>query len=280
MPAIPNVIRRGAIYYWRRRLPKSAATSLGCKQVLLSISLCTADSGIARRKGARMTAFSLDVFEYGRQNMVTQEQLTNIMRHEAQRLYQDLTEQAAFDRANGGLESIDKFGLNPKAFAQVMAETNRRRAGVMKDLRPDAPEVSALKAIGWTDRMVEVLVNNIELNSYFSSIAHSPEYLAEIAAKYGILEPIAPEHLSMMDSALLRGSAAAFDKHAKSLSIDGNDDFKTAIEVPPVSIIPSHPLQISGVRRLLKQFLLCYYLIKQGRLNGALKQGRKAKPLL
>jgi hypothetical protein len=242
MPAIPNVIRRGAIYYWRRRLPKSAANGLGCKQVILSISLCTADSGIARRKGARMTAISLDVFEYGRQNMVTQEQLTNIMRHQAQMRYQDLTEQAALERANGGLKSTDKFGLNPKAFAQVMAETNRRRAGVMKDLRPDAPEVSALKAIGWTDQMVKVLLDAIELNSYFSSIAHSPEYLAEMAAKYGILEPIATEHLSMMDSALLRGSAAAFDKHAKTLSIDGNDDFRTAFEVVPVSFVTSAPL--------------------------------------
>jgi hypothetical protein len=105
MPAIPNVIRRGATYYWRRLLPKSAANGLGCKPVLLSISLFTADSGIARQKGARMTAISLDVFEYGRQNMVTQEQLTNIMRHQAQIRYQDLTEQAALERANGGLES-------------------------------------------------------------------------------------------------------------------------------------------------------------------------------
>ena len=67
MPAIPNVTRRGAIYYCRRRLSRSEGRSSS----FVSISLRTADSRIARQRSARLTAVSHDLFEYGRRGMLT-----------------------------------------------------------------------------------------------------------------------------------------------------------------------------------------------------------------
>ncbi len=109
MPLIPNVIRRGAIYYWRRRWPHQA----DCEGVFLSVSLWTADSRLARRRFARLTFISHDLFEYRRQGMLTDDQVTAIMRHQAREIGEFLAEQAAIDRIRGGLKPRNLLGVDP-----------------------------------------------------------------------------------------------------------------------------------------------------------------------
>ena len=76
MPAIPHVIRRGAIYYWRRRLPRSTH----CARRLITLSLETADPRRARQKAAWLTARSQHAFERAREGMLNETEIKAIMR--------------------------------------------------------------------------------------------------------------------------------------------------------------------------------------------------------
>ncbi len=59
MTGIPHVIRRGAIYYWRRRLPPLDR----CKARLITLSLNTANHGLPRNARPHLTAKSQQPFE-------------------------------------------------------------------------------------------------------------------------------------------------------------------------------------------------------------------------
>ncbi len=57
MPAIENVTRRGAVYWWRRRV-RFAALDLHPITIATTVSLLTKDQVIARRRAAAMTGQS------------------------------------------------------------------------------------------------------------------------------------------------------------------------------------------------------------------------------
>ena len=59
MPAVSHVFRRGAVYYWRRRIIGVPAGDA----VVVVVSLGTKDQDVARRRGAALTHMSEQLFE-------------------------------------------------------------------------------------------------------------------------------------------------------------------------------------------------------------------------
>lgn len=60
MPTVSHVFRRGAVYYWRRRIIGVPGGESGSVVV---VSLDTKDQGVARRRGAALTHMSEQLFE-------------------------------------------------------------------------------------------------------------------------------------------------------------------------------------------------------------------------
>ena len=89
MPAVYHLSRRGAVYYWRRRLPSGhAALPLG----VIAISTGTKDQDDARRIGALLTLMSQDLFEQIKRGHLTPDEtkaiLVAVARQHAVRLAQ------------------------------------------------------------------------------------------------------------------------------------------------------------------------------------------------
>lgn len=224
MSMIPHVFRRGAIYYWRRRLPCDGRCRMGC----VSVSLRTADTRLARMKAISLTARSLADFEQVRRGMLSREQINAVIRIKARQVDEELTAQLVHDQINGGLPSEGMMGLAWDQHATVMAETNRRRASALADKSPTAGEIEILKARGWTPQMLHVLEGVLGLRGYFGSTAHRKEHLQDLAREIGLTDNEPEEVLRHIDMAALRGSAAAYDKFAKAFAINPDDDLTVA----------------------------------------------------
>ncbi len=79
MPAIPHVIRRGAAYYWRRRLPATLAQTR--KSATLILGLRTSDSRRARFLAGQVTALvDLHFLPAVMNQRLSQKQIQNIFR--------------------------------------------------------------------------------------------------------------------------------------------------------------------------------------------------------
>ena len=74
----PNLVRRGAVYHWRRRLPRSLVSFIGCTH--LRISLNTKDSKKARHFGAHLDAMAMDVFSARSTQVMSRAQLAQLFR--------------------------------------------------------------------------------------------------------------------------------------------------------------------------------------------------------
>lgn len=81
MPAIDNVTRRGAVYWWRRRV-RFAALNLDPITVVTMVSLQTKEQAVARRRGAAMTGRSevvrMSLYEKIERDGLTAEQATSL----------------------------------------------------------------------------------------------------------------------------------------------------------------------------------------------------------
>lgn len=76
MPCGSHLVRRGAVYYWRRRF---GGPALGCRAQIVTVSLATKDKAEARRRGARMTLTSEQVAEDIRRGRLTPDEAKAIL---------------------------------------------------------------------------------------------------------------------------------------------------------------------------------------------------------
>ncbi|VXC74842.1 integrase [Sphingomonas sp. AX6] len=104
MPAIENVTRRGAVYWWRRRV-RFAAGSLPPITVATTVSLLTKEQGIARRRGAALTGGSEDIrmslYERIEREGLTAEQVTTLFQEEIVRYRNMLAHQQTTIQEDG-----------------------------------------------------------------------------------------------------------------------------------------------------------------------------------
>ncbi len=96
MPAVSHVFRRGAVYYWRRRIPAAPDAGPGC---VLILSLGTKDQDEARRLAAALTHMSETVLEEARRGRLTPSEAQAIMLAVALEQIETLKRAAIADRA-------------------------------------------------------------------------------------------------------------------------------------------------------------------------------------
>ena len=106
MPAIPHVVRRGAVYYWRRRIPAGLAESRGSATLLLGLR--TRDPRQARYRAAEITALAdLWFFPAVMNQRLNQPQLQNIFREVFTRHLDKLEAVAARERIEPKFDAAD-----------------------------------------------------------------------------------------------------------------------------------------------------------------------------
>ncbi|NJR79888.1 integrase [Sphingomonas corticis] len=117
MPAIDNVTRRGAVYWWRRRV-RFVAGDLPPITVVTMVSLQTKEQAVARRRGAAMTGRSevvrMSLYEKIEREGLTADQATSLFQAEMLRYRNMLAYQHSLIQADGE-------GNVPARFAQMLA---------------------------------------------------------------------------------------------------------------------------------------------------------------
>ncbi|UMY16781.1 hypothetical protein MMB17_19235 [Methylobacterium organophilum] len=119
MALATNLHRRGAVYYWRRRVPVTFALATGANW--LKLSLRTREPVRARFLAAQLDATAADLFTTILPDAITKEQLATLFRkallgHEAK-----LDRIAAFSRAR-----------NPTSIRRPRWPRNRQWAGAIE----------------------------------------------------------------------------------------------------------------------------------------------------
>lgn len=72
----PNLVRRGAVYYWRRRIPKPLVPCVGATHLRLTLN--TKDSGEARYLSAQLDAKAMEVFASASSSAMSKAQLMQL----------------------------------------------------------------------------------------------------------------------------------------------------------------------------------------------------------
>lgn len=233
MTGIPHVIRRGAIYYWRRRLPPSAC----CKPRLITLSLNTANPRIARQRAAHLTAKSQQPFEKVRRGMLTDTEFKAIMRLAAIEI-EDVYKKDHFENLMAGeVPQKDIAGLAFGEHARVASEFNRRRASLLPLSALTGQETAAFLASGWTEAMIRALDAKLVLAAEFSTFdLEKPEFEA-IAKKAGIERALSEPELYQVHQAVARARAVVLKRLAEGADIDTAADEAAifAIDTGPVA---------------------------------------------
>lgn len=104
MPSIENVTRRGAVYWWRRRV-RFVAVNLDPITVVTTVSLHTKEQAVARRRGAAMTGRSevvrMSLYEKIEREGLTADQATALFQAEMIRYRNMLAHQLTMLHADG-----------------------------------------------------------------------------------------------------------------------------------------------------------------------------------
>ncbi len=220
MPAIPHVIRRGAIYYWRRRLPPLSP----CKARVITLSLHTADARLARQKAAFLTAQSQHPFEKARRGMLNDTEITTIMRLAALEIEERYKIAHLEGLVADAVPVEDIAGLRVIEQARVAAELNRRRGGSSPLSVLSSKEEKTLKKESWNKAMIRALNVQLELASAFSTLPlEKPEFEA-LAKTAGIERSLSDTELFQVHQAVARARAVALKRFADGADVDTSLD--------------------------------------------------------
>jgi hypothetical protein len=198
MPSIPNVVRRGAIYYWRRRVPAALAESRKSATLLLGR---TSDSRRARFLAPQIAALvDLQFFPAVMTQRVTQQQLQRIFRE-------------VFTR------HLDKFDAGRRANAWRRISTPSRAGEPIgswvgsivfsrrEALRPDGRARDQMLADGMTEPEIAATARMLELMQRQKVAAEPPGRLRALVEKVdGEPNPI---DLAMAQETIYRAMAEA-----------------------------------------------------------------------
>jgi hypothetical protein len=233
MTGIPHVIRRGAIYYWRRRLPPLDR----CKARLITLSLNTANPRIARQRAAHLTAKSQQPFEKVRRGMLTDTEFKAIMRLAAIEIEEAYKKDHFENLMAGEVPQKDIAGLAFDEHARVASEFNRRRARLIPLGALTGQETTAFLASGWTEAMIRALDAKLAFAAEFLTFdLEKPEFEA-IAKNAGIERALSDSELYQVHQAVARARAVVLKRLAEGADIDTAADEAAifAIDTGPVA---------------------------------------------
>jgi integrase len=201
VPAIPHVVRRGAFYYWRRRLPAALAESR--KSATLMLGLRTSDPTRARFLAGQISALAdRCFFPVAMNHQLSHQQLQQIFRDVFTRHLDKLDRVAARERLEPDFDA-DKSRRGDRIMGWVyrLLETRGRSAGV--DERAEAQ--MAVEGMSATDT-AEVSAM-LELMRRQNGVCDPPERLSSVVTGVGA-EPN-PMNLALAQEAIYRAMSSA-----------------------------------------------------------------------
>lgn len=201
MPAIPHVVRRGAIYYWRRRLPSALAESK--KSANLILGLRTSDPGRARFLAGQISALvDLCFFPAVMNCNLSQAQLQQIFRNVFTRHLDKLERVAARERMEPDFDA-EKSRASDKVMGWVyrLLETRGQNAVV------DARARTQMAAEGMNHSDAAEVAAMLELMRRQGVAADPPERLSAVVTDVGA-EPN-PMNLALAQETIYRAMASA-----------------------------------------------------------------------
>ncbi len=203
MPVVSNLERRGAVYYWRRRVPPNLARSTGLTH--LKISLRTREPRHARFLAAQMDAAAEDLFMSVDPHVITKEQLTALFRKAFESHARKLALLADFGRQDPaidpGLEAADE---------QAMGWAYRILARKGLGARIGADETALMRSAGLTEHALESVATALAGLQRDGRARPAPLKIRDLIASVGA-EPSSanmaraePVYLRALGEALLR----------------------------------------------------------------------------
>ena len=104
MPGIENITRRGAVYWWRRRV-RFVGVNFPPITIATTVSLLTKEQGVARRRGAALTGRSeslrMSLYDKIEREGLTADQVTSLFQEEMVRYRNMLAHQQSLIQADG-----------------------------------------------------------------------------------------------------------------------------------------------------------------------------------
>lgn len=201
MPAIPNVVRRGAVYYWRRRVPAALAESR--KSATLLLGLRTSDPRRARVRAAEITALAdLCFFPSLMNHRLSPQQLQGLFRDVFTRHLDKLDGIAARERMERDFDAEDSRRRDRvMGWALRLLETRGNRASV------DARSREAMLVDGMSEQDVGEVAATIAIMQHQKLATEPPARLKAMVEKIGG-EPN-PLNLALAQEQILRAMAEA-----------------------------------------------------------------------
>ena len=201
MPAIPHVTRRGAIYYWRRRLPVEFAQSK--KSTTLLLGLRTSDSRRARFLASQITALvDLHFLPAIMNQHLSQQQIQSIFRDVFTRHLSKLELVVARERMEPDFNAEDSRRFDRlMGWVYRLLETRGRAAAV------DPRARDAMTADGLGEADIDEVAALLSMMQRQRQAAEPPERLAAIVEGVGG-EPN-PVNLGLAQEQIYRAMAEA-----------------------------------------------------------------------
>lgn len=147
MPVVSNLERRGAVYYWRRRVPPSVARSTGLTH--LKVSLRTREPRQARFLAAQMDAAAEDFFMSADSHTITKEQLIELFRKAFEGHSRKLALMANFGRQDPTIDPATEAEDE-----QAMGWAYRILARQGQGARIGADEAAYMRGTGLTEQAI------------------------------------------------------------------------------------------------------------------------------
>jgi len=198
-PAGHHLLRRGAVYYWRKRL-----TTAGVHTTIFQVSLQTTEKGLARRLAARLTFMSEILAPELGGGRLSPDAVKAILREVARRQAAHLEHRALVDRTDVSPDSIaGEWRERVTGTAWRLLAERGRGATVPAD--PDYMEECGLDPA--ESGLVDVLLDNFRTRDV---VPPAPETLKDLIQRHAPGAAVGPLTLGEAEHAFYRGMAAAY----------------------------------------------------------------------
>jgi integrase len=212
--------RRGAVYIWQRRVPKSAFAGLSISHIRLNLE--TKDIAVARRLVAPLDAKAMEVFTMNPPQVMTQTQLSELFKNVLREHQAKLQLLADFSRAR---TTVPREVLSREEKAQGEAYRIAAMHGV--GAKVDASQRLRLMSAGYDDHFINEVHVSLELlggqtGTIATSKKHIVDHVEATGAKPTSVNMVSaqPIYLRALAEALMRADDRYGDEPISNLDFD------------------------------------------------------------
>ena len=241
MPAIPHVIRRGAVYYWRRRLPAALAESRGSATLLLGLR--TRDPRRARLLGCQVSALADLFLTDPMTQRLSQAQIQALFRNVFTRHLDKLEAVVARERVEPDFDAGESRRSDlVMAWVYRLLETRGSSAGV------DERALAQMRDSGLSDATIAEVGGMLDAMRKNKLAVERPDRLKALVEEAG--GEASPMNLALAQESFYRAMAEANLQIARrydGIRVEGRASIEDVIRIhattPPSK--PSSPPQAS-----------------------------------